>query len=264
MKYLLFLLIQCALVFRAGYADGERYINLTHSDGEVVRAKVVSYDKTSDRVVIERDDHKRYTFKASHFCDADEAMIRNWESIGELMSDACLKITVQRVEDRIDLPEVGAKRIVLRGIDPADQEVQDYMPMDHYVIILDNQTHHAFDPITVEAIRFMTIEELHPDRGIDRKTKNGVRKESFDLGFIREYEQRKIKTRELRHESIVYEVKSRIYAKDVAELEGVWIRVYTTLPDGTKFLVREIKKSEELWNGINWSDATKKCVMRNR
>ncbi len=260
MKYFLVMCIQCFLVLGAGYAADEQYLNLTSADGVVVRARVVSYDSSSDRVVIERDDHKRYTIEARRFCDADKRMIRNWESIREFMSDACLRVTVKRVEDRIELPEVGAKRLLV-GIDPEDQVISDYMPMDHYVIILDNQTHHAFDNITVEVIHFITRDELYPDRNIERKSKSGVRKQSFDVGLIPQYDQRKIRTREVRIESIVYEVKSRIYAKDVAELQGAWIRVYTALPDGTKLMVREIKEPDGLWDEINWRDATRACDM---
>ena len=141
MKYFLLILILCRLVLGVSSAAGENYRDLTSADGKTIRAKVLSYDESSDMAVIERDDHKQYTVSPELFCAVDKRMIRNWGLVESFMNDASLKVSIKHIEERVD----EDYHRTLDGVDPEDLEVQDYICMDHYQITLDNRTAHAFD-----------------------------------------------------------------------------------------------------------------------
>ena len=258
MKYLLLMLIQCSLVLGVSSAVDESYLDLTSAEGKTVRAKVLSYDKSSDMVLIERENHKQYTVSLDVFCDADKSMIRK---VGAFMSDSCLKVSVTHIEERINESEENIRGKMLDDIDPDDQEIQNYMSMDHYKITLDNRTAHAFDNIKIEVIPFITTENWSPSFGWDKKIKEQFSVPVFDIGTIKAKNHKEILTPKLGSEVIIREVNSKLHSKMTTELQGIWIRMTMKLPDGTE-VMREIKEPENLWTGIEWSDATQSIDLK--
>lgn len=260
MKYLLLIFIQCSLVLRVSSTVDENFLSLTSADGKTVRAKVLSYDKSSDTVLIERENHKRYTVSPGIFCDADQSKTRK---IGVFMSDSNMKVSIKHIEERINETEENTKQRMLDDVDPDEQDIQNYISMDYYKITLDNHTDHNLNEIKAEVIPFITTEDWSPHFGWDKKIKEPYPARVFDIGDLKASTSKEIETAKLGAEVIIIDVDSKLYAKNITELQGLWIRMTMKLADGTE-VVREIKESESLWTDIAWSDATKSIDLKKK
>ena len=250
MKHLMLILIQCGLILGVSVADDNSFLEFSSTDGKTIRAKVLSYDKSSDMVLIERDNHKRYTVKVDGFCKTDQKIIRNWGVLSDFFNNSGLTVSVQRISGKEDGKQESKRT-------PENEEETRWMSVAHYRVAMENCTAHTLDHIKLEIIPFLKWEVFRPDKEIDFKIKSGKPMQTFDISTVGPKAYKEVASRMWGYESITRQKGSDFIIKDIIEFRGVWVRVYAKLPDGTEIIVRDIKEPEGLWPGIEWGDATK-------
>ncbi len=247
MKHLVFILIQCGLLLGISSAVADSYRDLTSADGEAVRAKVLRYDKSSDMVLIEHENHKRYTVSPDSFCDADKIMIRNWELVEGFMSDSGLMISIERIE----------KILEEKKTQQGKENRRSWIPIVYYKIGLQNCTDFVFEGVKIEMVPFVNYECLWPDKNKDIRFKSEEPMQVFDLGMIKAKGNMEVSTKEIgMSECLMVTERAKVIRKDVAaDFQGVWVRITMEFSGGNK-VMREIKNPENLWKGIEWANAT--------
>lgn len=235
----LILLLSLALGVNC-FADND-YLDLKSADGKTVKAKILSYDKSSDEVVIERENKKRYSVPATTFCESDQNKIRNWELVEKFMSNSGLNVSIERCDpDRYEMSE------------------KTWMCIAYYTITLNNRTDLELNNIQLEIVPFVQRVRFLPNEETDWKYKEPRSAEVFDLASLKAKSKEIIETK--KHgfgcENIIDKKGSKVTRQLTYEFLGLWIRMTMELPDGST-LIREIKEPEYVWEGIAWADAEK-------
>jgi len=238
------------------FAAEEGYLDLTNVDGKTVRAKVLKYDDATDMALIEGDNHKRYTIKADVFCDKDRNIIRNWESLRTYINDSALSVSVERVA----LQEDGKER--RQKLENGREQLYS-MSAACYKVSLENHTERALGNLIVEINTFVILDVLNPEQEFDFSIKFERPMENCEIDTIDTNDEMSFSTRPEGWESLIEQKGSKVTTKNIIELQGVWVRIYTTLPDGTAVLVREVRNPYDLWTGIHWSDASKAIDLKD-
>jgi len=94
MKKLIVLFATLTLICQAE----DSFREFTSQDGRKLKAKVISYDASSDKVKILREDQKTVTVNSTVFSEKDQAYIKDWSAIGIFTSTSKLKLDINRNE----------------------------------------------------------------------------------------------------------------------------------------------------------------------
>jgi len=247
--YVQSILFFLTVVLRTSIADTDIYLDFKSREGKTVRAKIVNYEKSSDTVTMERDNHKRYTIEVDVFSETDRNFIRNWNEFRALFEDSGLNISVNRIS-----PDEDGQQTTSTNPNRANETR--WMSVAQYEVRLKNCTAQTLDNIRVEVIPFFKYEVVDPARNVEFKIKSKHSMIPFDISSIDPNDHKEVMTRTWGYESVEGKNDSGDLMKNIIEFQGVWVRVYTMLPNGTELVLRDIQEPSDIWQKINWENAT--------
>ncbi|MDF7798984.1 hypothetical protein P4C99_05890 [Pontiellaceae bacterium B1224] len=231
-------------VFCGAKAIADEYRELTGVDGKTVRAKVLSYSQSDDKVQLERDNRKRFSVPVSVFCKADQSIIRNWDVASRFLSEDILSISVERVTKKTDQELRPGEMACWSGYD----------------IKLENRRGTAFKHIRVETsmCQILKFVRKEPPHQVDSYFAGGSTVEIFQLPELEGRGTKVYSTERLEENRVSLRARDKETNESwerwqEVSMTGIWIRLYMKLPDGSE-LMREFKEPEIEWDGFIWSD----------
>jgi hypothetical protein len=233
-----FLILCLAAV--CGRSEAERaYRFFKNTEGQTIRAAVVSYDAAKEVVTIERDNRRTAKVPITVFCEADQTYIRGWEVSRVFDSKAQFKISVNKIDKRNE--EAGRK--LNQQSSGVEYEVEDI----HYEILLDNRSAVTLSDLSLEYCIF--YEQDRP-AGEDE----GVLCGSFKIDEARSKSKQALKT------DAVSVYKSQVKggyvyrnsAPDIhrGDVDGIWVRI--SMKRGKERVIREYAEPEALTERRRW------------
>ncbi|WP_372808393.1 hypothetical protein [Pontiella sp.] len=267
MKRLVGLLIMIAAVSQA-----DEFRTFTAEDGRTLKAKIISYDSASGKVMIEREDRKRLTVPATAFSKKDQTFIEKWQTYEAFLSPAKLKLEIERdevdstkknVEVDIGDETSGGRRgggmsgVVTVAVDKKTQY--------KYKLAIENKSGTALDDMTMEfRIYYDQQKPVKDEKANKGRSKDETRPEKYmavDQLKVKKGE-KKIKTLAPKQsgtistESVVLLQRSASYewGENIdlkSDLAGVWIKLTMRGADG-ELLVRDICSPESIMKKYPW------------
>lgn len=244
------ILVLLTVMLSTSIADSELYLDFKSREGKTVRARIVSYEKSSDSVTMERDNHKQYTIDVDVFSETDRNFIRNWNEFRAFLEDSGLMISVNRISPDEDGQQATSTH-PNRGMETR------WMSVAQYEVRLKNCTAQTLDNIRVEVVPFFKYEVVDPVKNVEFKIKSQHAMIPFDISSIDPDDHKEVMTRTWGFESVSGKNDSGDVMKNIIEFQGVWVRVYTRLPNGNELVLRDIKEPSDIWRHISWENATK-------
>lgn len=234
--------IAAVCIFIATSISAESFRNFTSADGKTIHARVINYEKSSDKVKLEKEGKGVFSIPVSAFSDNDQVIIRNWEIVKGFLSENGMDVSCTRSELR-----------------RREKDLEDDVHVIHqwlnYTITIKNDTGRTLNNIRIETCPHysLTNTDRHDPDSIVRHVAMGEEMEEFTIESISPRKTIKISTKEFGEERISGGIL--VYGKECSQkssVSGIWIRLFLKLPDG-KEVMREFKNPTSIWDGFTWT-----------
>ncbi len=233
--------ISCAFIVTA--ISAEPFRSFTSTDGKTVRARVINYDNSSDKVKLEKEGGGSFSVPVSAFSVDDQIIIRNWELVKGFLSENGMKVSFKRTDLR------------KQESDTEGDSVHVIHQWLNYTITIENNTGRTLNNIRIETCPHfsLTNTDQHDPESIVRYVARGEGMEEFPIDSIPPRKTIEISTKEFGEESISGGIL--VNGKECSQksiVSGIWIRLFLKLPDGNE-VMREIKDPTSIWDGFTWT-----------
>lgn len=221
----------------------EEYRVFTDGEGREIRAKIVRIDIRSRKITLERENQRKATVPLNIFSEPDQVYIREWLKAQDFMSQAKLKVELNRRKQPVEENRSETKRP---------------KPPIYYEINLENRSDTDLTGLTVEYCIYAVTDLAQGDDELklitgseeDLQLKPGARKNitSDQVKLYRRYEEQT----EVSYDQYGGRSMSTSYNKiSEDDLEGVWVKLTYTTPSGKRF-VRNICDPKRLQDKFTW------------
>jgi len=267
MKQWIVVLTMCALTTLAK----EELRTFTAQDGRTLKARVLSYDATTDKVQIERADKKKMTVPSTAFSKKDPSYIKKWHATDVFQSTSKFKVKLEREEVKstkkehnVDIGEDfgggrrgGESGVITVAIDKNTQY--------RFRVLMENSSDTALNNITLEYRIFYEQQKAV----LDEKANKGRREDDPRPERYRAVDQDKIKDGAVRVKPIESRSSKELTTGNVvllrrsasrpwgdkidlkSSLSGAWIQLTMKGPDGEK-IVRSLATSTSIPKKYSW------------
>ena len=233
----------CALVLGlCAFGRAEEYRVFTDKQGRLSEARIIKVDPRTDKVTVERNDHRRVTVPSSTFSAADQEYIKEWFAAQAFLSNSRLRVAVEKKKGKAE------------GKSPTKRA----KPPCHYEVSFDNRSGGSLAGIRVEYCMYV-VTDFYDGRDDEVKVEHGAFN-AFNLGNRKQklMETKTVKPYRYYNEQIEYGVgyfsieDDKSYNKTHEEsLEGIRVRLYMKTKSGREFM-REICEPGSAEGKFGW------------
>lgn len=221
------------------------YRTFTDLKGRTVSARIVDYNQTSARLLIERDDQRRIWVDAAVFCRSDQTYIQDWLDSYRVLSEEALTITIEPQESPL---------LKVKSLDVTKRTKSRY----RCSITVEMKNDVTVEQCRIEYRCFVTDDESHADP--DSLCQYGG---EFLIGNVTEGQTFTFKTGTIDLISdYVMQAQSNLFGTNQSEilirkdrLLGVWFKVHGSSPGGVP-VVRDICIPQDLYEEVTWGNPT--------
>lgn len=265
MKKLILLFASLTLACHAA----DEYRTFTAQDGRTLKAKIITYDDSTGKVQIQREDSTLITANRSAFSKKDQTYIKTWSATGVFTSTSKLKAEVKRNIGKPTKKEIEVDMSTQTGRGSRGGGTQvvatDKKTSYKFDLLLENKGDISLTNIKMEYRIFYNQEKpIEDEKANAQRDENDTRPERYlalDEDKVKSGEARlksigagESETLSTGSVSILKRSANRTWGSNInlkGDLAGVWFKLTMRAPDGTQ-LIREIAQPESIRKKYSW------------